>query len=205
MSKHSFESYIGQTNNHLTVIGISKNRGKRGRQLLLCQCDCGNTVEVLPYQFKNGAVKSCGCAHAIASTTHGLSKTNLYAEWVTMKQRCYNPNNGKYKNYGARGITVCDEWKNSFESFLQWVESTGGKPEGMSIDRIDNNGPYCPENCRWATPQQQMRNTRVTLYVTVNGVKKAFLDWCDICNISYNEGYRKIYKHHMNPDDVFKT
>lgn len=102
------------------------------------------------------------------------SKTNLYKVWSKMKCRCVNSNNPKYKNYGARGIKVCDRWMNSFESFL---EDMGEQPEGTSLDRINNDGDYEPSNCRWATSEQQNNNKRNTAYLTYNGKTQSLTQW----------------------------
>lgn len=129
-------------------------------------CDCGNKTIVSTGNLKNGTTKSCGCYQREYQAKrgrknfykHGLSNHPLYPTWSTMKSRCYNKNNISYKNYGARGIKVCDRWLNSFENFLK---DMGEKPSDKhSLDRIDINGDYEPSNCRWATPEEQAINKR---------------------------------------------
>lgn len=109
---------------------------------------------------------------------HPPSQDKLYAIWCAMKERCLNPNNKRYERYGGRGIVVCDEWKNDFSVFAEWAESNGYQ-DGLTIDRKENNGNYCPENCRWATRKQQNRNYSRNHMITYNGETKCLSDWAD--------------------------
>lgn len=127
--------------------------------------------------------------------THGMSNTRLYNIYDNMKSRCYRKSNTEYKRYGARGITVCEEWLDDFMNFYNWAINNG-YDDNLSIDRIDTNGNYEPSNCRWATPREQANNTRMTKFITFNGVKHSISEWADItgikpCTIAYR--LRKNY------------
>lgn len=158
----------GLKNGKLTVLGIGKQIGYN--VYWLCQCECGNQSLVCTSNFKR--TKSCGCnlKENKYNLKHGQNsrnkRTEEYATWVGIKNRCHNSNNPRYKNYGARGIIVCVEWRNSFEQFFK---DMGKRPQGTSIDRINNDGNYEPSNCRWATKRQQSLNTSQVLLFEYNG------------------------------------
>jgi hypothetical protein len=154
------------------VFGRLTARNKEGKDkfgiaLWKCRCECGNETVVRLCALSCGYTRSCGCLNnetrkvSMRGNTHAkvhsLSKHPLYPTWSTMKQRCINPNQGKYALYGGRGIKVCDEWMNSFPKFL---EDMGERPEGCTLNRIDNDGNYCKDNCEWATHSDQNRNRR---------------------------------------------
>lgn len=163
-----------------------------------CKCDCGKQINVLTANLTCNRVKSCGCLKIDKfierSTIHNQRHTLLYEIWKGIKQRCLNPNNRSYKNYGGRGITICDDWKNDYTLFYNWSIQNGYK-KGLSIDRINNNGNYEPSNCRWVNKEIQANNTRSNKYITINGITKSLSDWLKDYDISFTIYYRrtKIY------------
>lgn len=164
----------GQKFRFLTVIDRIKSPST-GRWAWLCQCECGQTAECQTGHLRSGHAASCGCKHAElsgnASRKHGLEQTPEYKAWLSIKQRCYNTKNPGYALYGARGITVCAEWLFDPAKFYR---DLGPRPSPQhSLDRINNNGPYSPENCRWATKAQQTRNRRITQTIVVDGERIA--------------------------------
>ena len=150
----------GQKFGRLTVLSKSSKRGPHGEMFWKCLCDCGNLTEVRSDSLLGGSTKSCGCLRKEFSSNchfkHGMCKVPTYFTWQSMIQRCENPKNRAFKNYGGRGIKICSRW-HKFENFL---EDMGKKPSGMSLDRIDNDGSYELRNCRWATPHEQRINSR---------------------------------------------
>ena len=191
---------IGDKYARLTIQEYA-GKAKNGSTLVKCICDCGTEKIVRLYSLKKGEIKSCGCFakellikrnKTVKYTTHGQSRTRLYTIWCDMKQRCLNKKQKVFKHYGERKISICDKWKNDFNSFYDW-SIRNGYADNLTIDRIDVDGNYNPSNCRWATMQQQHRNTRRNVFVEINGVKKVLIDWCGYYKIKYTTVLSRIY------------
>lgn len=201
--KYKYENIIGEKYNMLTIIddlGTKKVNGKYNR-LVRCKCDCGNEKILNYYQIKEGKIKSCGC---LKHKAHRQSYKNprLYNIYRAMISRCYNKNHEAYENYGGRGIMVCDEWLNNIDSFIKWAKENGYGSK-LSIDRIDNNKGYSPNNCRWVTMKEQASNRRKrkenktsknTLNVSIGGIDRTFASFCRIFDLDYEKAYFK-YTH----------
>lgn len=177
-----FASMAGMQFGHLTLTGRSDRRirpDKGSVRLAEVVCCCGKQWFIVWQRVKEGSTKSCGCqSHLkvrIGRPNHNMRNTNLHGVWSCMKNRCSNPRCKYYPSYGGRGIGFCEEW-NLFDNFAEWALSNG-YAKGLSIDRIDNNGSYCPDNCRWATRREQSNNRRVTLYLEAFGEVKSAKEW----------------------------
>jgi hypothetical protein len=192
------EDLTGKRFGRLKVLNIDTSNKKR--VCWICQCDCGNKITVFAFNLKKGNTKSCGCFRkeksrifASQTKTHGMTKTRLYKTWCGIKRRCFCKKDPSYKNYGERGIQICDEWKNDFMSFYTWAMQSGYKYT-LTIDRIDVNGNYCPENCRWATSKEQARNTRTNHIIEHNGERHCIAEWAEIMHIKRDLIDKKLKK-----------
>lgn len=174
----------GERFGRLVVISVVDARTRK------CLCDCGTESIVLRCNLKTGNTQSCGCLRkeieVIASLTHGQTSgkkwSPTYSVWHGMLQRCLNPKNPRWSDYGGRGITICAEWRQSFEAFLS---DMGERPDGCSIDRIDNDGPYQKDNCVWVNSTQQNRNKRSNRKLTFNGKTLTLAEWAEETSIPY--------------------
>lgn len=211
-----FIDLTGKRFGKLTVIERASNRvGKdnRSRVYWLCRCDCGNIKTIEASCLIQGHTKSCGClqkeASSKANSKHRATDSRLYNVWCAMKRRCTNKNVPEYPRYGGRGISVCDDWKNSFDSFRTWALSTGyneDAPRGMcTLDRIDNDGNYCPENCRWVTQQEQMNNVCYNHRITYNGETHTIAEWSRIRNIPYSKILNRINRYKYSPEKALSN
>lgn len=188
----------GRRFGHWTVLELAEPLyDKRGYKVhrWKCRCDCGTIKDVSGTSLRSGRSTSCGCDRSVARevcknnfTTHGETKTRLYQIWAGVHKRCENSNAYNYSDYGGRGIKVSDEWR-SFIPFKDWAVSNG-YTDGLSIDRIDVNGNYSPDNCRWVDSIAQANNRRNNHYITFNGETKTIAEWAR----DYNMNYKKLYK-----------
>ena len=175
----TFVDMTGQRYGRLTVVGRA-GHNKHGQILWRALCDCGGSVETVGYCIRYGDTQSCGCLKlekiSALRRTHAMSKTPIYGIWWAMMQRCHDPNHHASHRYGGRGIEVCEQWR-SFDGFFA---DMGHRPEGMSLDRVDNNGPYSPENVRWRSAREQGRNKNNNRLISHNGVTKCLVEWGEI-------------------------
>lgn len=179
-----FQDLTGQKFGRLTVLKRIENRGKH--IIWLCQCKCGKITKVSATHLQTGHTQSCGCYNKErireTSTKHNQSKTSLYFIWKSIKQRCTNKNSKRYKDYGKRGIELFKDWQEDYKKFFEWSISNGYK-KGLSIDRIDNNIGYFPDNCRWTDRVTQANNKRNNVILKYNGEEKTITEWSKQLNI----------------------
>lgn len=168
-----------------------------GTAMWLCECDCGTIRAVRGTILRNGMSESCGCIR-----THGLSNTRLHRIWSNMKQRCYNKNNDRYNSYGGRGIKVCDEWMHDFMSFYNWSMVHGYK-NNLTIDRIDVNKNYEPNNCRWLTNKKQQFNKRGNHLITYKGTTQTITEWSTQLGIKKGTLLARIDKYKWPIEKAF--
>lgn len=211
----------GQKFNKLTIVKLDHIEEKQYKkhsfhlEYYLCRCECGQEKIILKNQITGGYVKSCGCLLKSKekiqklkehSTTHGFSKTRLYKLWIGIKTRCYNPKRQGFYLYGGRGIKMCPEWEKDFLSFRKWALNNGynenAKRGEYTIDRIDVNGDYSPENCRFISIKEQMNNRRKTTFITYKGQTKPMSEWCKEYGIKINTAHKRI-KMGWDLDKVF--
>jgi hypothetical protein len=183
-----------------TVLGIFK-KADGYQKYARVQCACGSNPRYVQVgTLRNGESQSCGCLHKERVSTHGLWGTPLFHAWRGMVDRCMNPKNKRFDRYGGRGITVCAKWMDA----QQFISDMGPKfRRGMSLDRIDNDGPYSPENCRWATSKQQTRNYSRNVLVSYRGETKCLKEWAEILGINYGTLWDRIKVQKLPPAIAF--
>lgn len=175
----------GQRFGRLVVIERAEN-AKNGKAKWLCLCDCGNNTIVLGTHLNSGHTQSCGCIHSevvcAVMNKHGACNSRLYRIWAGMIKRTYNQQSKDFGYYGGRGITVCDSWKNDFQPFHDWaIES--GYSDNLTLDRIDNQKGYSPDNCRWVTMKIQCNNKSNNRFIEFRGERKTLSQWADLLGI----------------------
>lgn len=181
MPSHNFIDLTGRVFGRLTVIERAHSRGKI--IYWRCRCQCGAEREIYGGSLRRGRTLSCGCLNAENRRrldnkyrSHGQTRSKTYKSWAAMRGRCYRKKNKDYWRYGARGVTVCQRWRESFENFLA---DMGERPDGCTLDRYpDRNSNYEPGNCRWATLEEQVNNRRTSLRITVFGETRMLGEWC---------------------------
>lgn len=175
------------------LTAISKIGGRYNTWLW--KCECGKKKEIRFASVASGNTKSCGCLafelKKAALTTHGRSGTYEYTIWAAMKRRCYNPNVYAFHRYGGRGIYVCDRWRDSFQSFY---DDMGPCPEGMWLDRKNNNGPYIPGNCKWSVPLEQQNNKSSNVFYALGDKSLTLAQWCKKTNVQYATVWHRLSK-----------
>lgn len=204
-----FKDLTGQRFGRLTVIERAENN-KSGRVCWKCLCDCGNKHIVSSNNLLRGEVKSCGCLRDDLKKEnhhrfiHGMKNTPLYHSWATMKQRCFNPKTEKYSRYGGRGITIYPDWVNSFKTFYDYVSKLPHFGEkGYTLDRIDNDGNYEPNNLRWATVKEQSRNRSNNHLVDYNGEAMTLAEASEKCRVNFATLTNRI-QHGEKGDYLFR-
>ena len=180
-----FKDLSGNTYGFLNVLKKAETTGKNARWE--CRCICGKITTVESRKLRTGKIKSCGCKRGILKIqsmgTHGKTNTRLYSMWHSMKSRCNYDTKGSERYYG-RGIKVCSEWEHDFIAFHNWAVNNGYK-DNLSIDRIDNNKGYSPDNCRWVDLDIQNNNRSTNKYLEIEGEEKTIAEWAKITGIKY--------------------
>lgn len=185
----------GKQFGYLTVIERDvKTIGERNAKWV-CKCECGNYSIATYGDLRRGHTTSCGCKkYESHNKTHGKTNTRIYKIWAHIKTRCTNPNFAEWEQYGGRGISICDEWNSSFESFFEWAISNGYSDE-LTIERIDVNKNYEPNNCKWITLKEQQRNKTNTVFVVENGIKISLSELAEKHNIPFKTVKNRYYRN----------
>lgn len=190
--KYNNKEFVGKKFNSLVVKDIKhQKQGKYWYWMWLCKCDCGNEKYIRAEYVIRGHTKTCGCGKCGGSPTHGETKSRLHHIWCSMRQRCIPDTKvPSYQRYGPRGIIVCDEW-NDYVTFAAWAKANG-YDDTKSIERIDNDGNYCPENCKWIERGKQARNRCTTKYVEYQGRRMSLAEASEIAGLSYKQVHARI-------------
>lgn len=200
------ENLAGKKFGRLTV--IEKSEKRKNKIIWICKCDCGEIVSVPGESLKSGNTKSCGCykSYVIANRnrTHNKTSTRIYTIWRAAKQRCYYEKDKRYRDYGGRGITICDEWLHNFQAFYDWAMANGYRDD-LTIERKDVNGNYEPGNCEWITRERQANNKRNSRVIEYDGEQHTLSEWSRITGINhktilyrYNHGLPLFERRNLN-------
>lgn len=215
---NSIIEMLGKKYGKLLIQGVSykkpvfskkENRIKKYIYFVKCKCDCGKEKIINAETIKRQKVFSCGCyikekLKKGLNVKHGLTNHRLYHIWCCMKNRCYNVNYLEFKYWGGKGVSICDEWKNNFENFYNWAIDNGYK-DNLSIDRIDGNKNYCPENCRWATAKEQANNQRNNKLIFYKNQTKTLAEWCNFFGVKYSLVRDRIYRYNWSFEKAITT
>jgi hypothetical protein len=195
-NKKPYQNLVGNRYGRLTVLSLVESPASANIPTKwLCVCDCGKQTEVQSSNLKSGVTRSCGCLQKELakerSKKHGMTGTRIYMTWQNIIKRCKSKTDKSYKWYGGRGITICEEWANDFQSFYNWALENGYSDD-LTIDRIDVNGNYEPSNCRWVTFKEQQRNKSNNVYIEYNGQIKTLCEWARVLECYPSMVYREI-------------
>lgn len=200
---HNFKDETGKRYGNLTVIALDHVKNKA---FWLCKCECGNTKVVSGDKLRSGNTKSCGCIQDKVRKsgnnrrTHGMTHSRLYSEWCNMRSRCNYPGNVMYKNYGGRGIRCCEEW-NSFDAFMKWANESG-YTDDLTLERIDINKGYNPNNCSWIPRNKQYLNRSDSHYLTAFGKTQTIKEWSEEIGIKYDTIHARIKYYGWDAEKV---
>ena len=208
--RHQPHLRIGDKFGDLTIVDIKNKKYEntnKNQILYLCRCTCGKEIWIFRGGLLKRKNKSCGCKKYLRSSKnrkdyHGLRKTKLYKCWANMKSRCFNNKTKSYLDYGARGITVCNDWLD-FKNFKDWAYSNGYK-DGLTLERINVNKNYCPSNCTWIEKREQSWNRRDTRYITYRNISKSVGEWCSILGLKHHIIYNNCKKNNWKLDPLLE-
>lgn len=206
----------GQKFGRLTVVSQAESvyrKNGKPRRRWNCICDCGTERTIYGESLTRGLTLSCGCLQKERAseciTTHGETDSRLYGVWCAMKRRCYNPNVPEYHRYGGRGIVICDTWREDYMAFSRWARESGYDESACrgecTLDRIDNDGPYSPDNCRWVTQSEQMNNVSYNRILEYNGEVHTVAEWAKIYDMPYGKLLQRLNRYGYSIQQALNT